>query len=178
MSANQIDLCGVSLTSTVNKQFSNLRERLKEGVNVNVLVADPDSLALQMSAARSGSLEDEDVEYFRKRLETTFNDLEYLYKSWLEYQKLDSTLKKGSLSVRLIPYSPSFGIISFDANRSNGILFVELYPHYSYGTQPTFDLTFQRDGEWYKHFVEQFEQMWKDAKPWTPKALSKTNAGS
>lgn len=174
MAANQIDLCGVSLTATINKQFSNLRERLKEGANIRVLVADPNSLALKMSATRSGS--PEDTEYFRKRLEATFNDLEYVFKNLLEYQQ-DSTLKRGSLSVRLMTFSPSFGILSFDANRANGIVFVELYPHYRYGTQPTFDLTFQRDGEWYKHFVEQFEQIWTDAKPWTPAILSTPEAG-
>lgn len=170
--ANQIDLCGVSLTATINKQFGSLRERLKEGANIRVLIADPNSLALKMSATRSGS--PEDTEYFRKRVEATFNDLEYVYKSWLEYQQLGGPGKKGSLLVRLIAFSPSFGILSFDANRSNGIVFVELYPHYRYGTQPTFDLTFQRDGEWYKHFVEQFEQMWIDAKPWTPAILAKS----
>jgi hypothetical protein len=175
MSANQIDLCGVSLTSTINKQFSNLRERLKEGANINVLVIDPDSLALQMTAERGGSLDD--VEYFGKRLETTFNDLAYLSKNWLEYQNLNSASKKGSLSVRLMSSSPSYGIISFDTNRSNGILFVELYPHYSYGTQPTFELTPHRDGEWYKHFVEQFEQMWNHAKPWTPRTFDTANPG-
>ena len=174
MAANQIDLCGVSLTATINKQFSNLRERLKEGACIRVLVADPNSFALKMSATRSGS--PEDTEYFRKRLETTFNDLEYVFMNLLEYQQ-DNTIKAGSLSVRLMAFSPSFGILSFDANRANGIVFVELYPHYRYGTQPTFDLTFQRDGEWYKHFVEQFEQIWADAKPWTPAILSTSKAG-
>lgn len=166
MAANQIDLCGVTLTATINKQFSNLRERLKEGATIRVLVADPESLALKMSATRSGS--PEDTEYFRKRLEATFNDIDYIFKSLSEHQQ-DSKFRRGGLEVRLMTFSPSFGILSFDANRSNGIAFVELYPHYRYGTQATFDLTFQRDGEWYKHFVEQFEQIWTGAKPWTPK---------
>lgn len=54
-------------------------------------------------------------------------------------------------------------------------MFVEVYPHRAgYGTPPTFDLTLHRDGEWYKYFVEQFEQMWEDAKLWQPKAESGT----
>lgn len=174
IAANQIDLCGVSLTATINKQFSNLRDRLKEGANIRILVADPNSLALSMSATRSGA-PPEDTAYFHKRIEATFNDLESITKSLQEYQKAGSTTKskKGNISVRLMGFSPSFGILSFDANRANGIVFVELYPHYRYGTQPTFDLTFQRDGEWHKHFIEQFEQIWADAKPWTPTSLSK-----
>ncbi len=164
--AHQIDMCGVSLTSTINKQFSNLREALRLGSNIRVLIVDPDSLGLQMSAARSE--EPEDVDYFRRRLDATFRDLEYLHKSWIEY-KSDMKLKVGTLSVRLVSYAPSFGIISFDPNRRNGAVFLEIYPHrYGYGTPPTFDLNLHRDGEWYKYFIEQFEQMWKDAKPWQP----------
>lgn len=98
--SNQIDMCGVSLTSTLNKQFSNLRERLKGGGNIRVLVVDPESLALQMSALRSE--DPDDVGYFSKRLETSFNDLNYLHKSWEEYRKLYSPSKVGSLSIRLI----------------------------------------------------------------------------
>jgi hypothetical protein len=119
----------------------------------------------------------DDVGYYSKRLETSFNDLNYLHKSWEEYRKLYSPSKVGSLSVRLISYSPSFSIISFDANRSNGVVFVDIYPHGSgYGSPPTFDLTLHRDGEWYKYFVEQFEQMWQKAKPWQPLS-QKSKAG-
>lgn len=173
--ANQIDLCGVSLTATVNKQFSNLRERLKAGANIRILIADPDSLALKMSAARSDS--PEDTEYFHKRVEATFNDLEYLYRSWLELQQLSDSTRQGIISVRLMTFAPSFGILSLDVNRSNGIIFIELYPHYRYGIQPAFDVTIQRDGEWYKFFVDQFEQIWTNAKPWVPAITSKPEAG-
>lgn len=124
VAANQIDLCGVSLTATVNKQFSNLRERLKAGANIRILIADPDSLALKMSAARSES--PEDAEYFHKRVEATFNDLEYIYKSWVELQQLNDSSRRGNLSVRLMTFAPSFGILSLDANGSNGVVFIEL----------------------------------------------------
>ena len=162
--AFQIDLCGVSLTATINKQFSNLRERLKEGAQVNILIADPESLALQMAAARGSS--PNDVAYFHKRIEATFNDLDYLQQSWLDNQELGQHLRKGGLAIRLMPYAPSFGIMSFNTNRPHGVMFIEMYPHISYGTQPTFELTLQRDGEWYRHFANQFEQMWKEAKDW------------
>jgi len=169
-SANQIDMCGVSLTTTLNKQFSNLRERLKEGAKIRLLVIDPDSLAVQMSAQRSEA--PDDVDYYRTRLEATFRDIEYLHKSWTEYQSQGSPSKGGSVAVRLLSYAPSFGIISFDANRTNGIVFVEVYPHsYGYKSPPTFELTPQRDGIWYDYFVGQFDEMWKGAKPWKPKTV-------
>ena len=68
--ANQIDLCGVSLTSTINKQFSNLRERLCQGAQVRVLLMDPDSTAPRMAAERS--TDSDDIEYYFTRLEATF----------------------------------------------------------------------------------------------------------
>jgi hypothetical protein len=168
-SANQIDMCGVTLTSTVNKQFSNLRERLRKGARIRLLVIDPDSLAPKMSAQRRTG--EGDVSYDFTRLEATLRDIEYLQKSWAEprSQQGDST-EQGSLSVRFLPYAPSFGIISLDAGSSNGKVFVELYPHKAYRDQPAFDLMPYRDGEWYNFFVEQFEQMWQSGKPWAPGA--------
>lgn len=171
--ANKIDLCGVSLTATVNKQLSNLRERLNDGASIRVLIADPNSLAPKMSAARSGI---SPAEYFHKRLEATLNDLKYVYDSQLEPRPTDPT-RRGSFSVRLMPFTPSFGILSLDPNRPNGTVFIELYPHYKYGIQPAFDLTFHRDGEWYNYFINQFEQMWTNAIPWVPANSSKAEEG-
>jgi hypothetical protein len=72
--------------------------------------------------------------------------------------------------VRLLSYAPSFGMYSFDANRTTGIVFVEVFTHKSgFRSPPSFDLTFQRDGEWYKFFTTQFEEMWRDSKDWSPK---------
>ena len=167
-SANQIDLCGVTLTSTVNKQFGNLRERLLAGASVRVMLADPDSLAMQMSAERSTQAVDAD--YYRVRVEATLRELVILYKGWEEAKKIDpEASKRGSLAVRLLSYSPSFGIVSFNAMHENGAAFVEIYPHrFGYKSPPMFDLTPQRDGEWYKYFTNQFEEMWKAAKEWQP----------
>jgi len=72
--ANHIDICGVTRTSTINSQFSSLRERLSQGGIVRVMVIDPESQAPEMSGLRSDT---GDSKYYRKRLETTFLDLEY-----------------------------------------------------------------------------------------------------
>jgi hypothetical protein len=177
-SANQIDLCGVTLTSTVNKQSSNLRDRLGQGAQACVLIMDPDSTAPSMSAQRSTGTDD--VDYYLTRLQATVRDLEYLNKSWTDSQRQprDSS-QTGSLSVRLLSYAPSFGLISLDKDRSNGIVFVEIYAHKRTGERPppTFDLTLCRDGQWYQFFTDQFEEMWDSAKPWEPKALSARNGG-
>ncbi|RIK78203.1 hypothetical protein DCC62_07950 [candidate division KSB1 bacterium] len=171
--ANQIDLCGVTLTTTINKQFGNLRERLQAGARIRILVVDPDSTALKMSAERSTS--PEDVDYYRVRLDATLREIEYLFKSWDDFKSLQtSSSRTASLSVRLLSYAPSFGILSFDANQDNGIALVEIYPHkFGHKSPPTFDLTSQRDGNWYKYFIDQFDEMWNVARPWQSRNLSK-----
>jgi len=166
--ANQIDLCGVTLTTTVNKQFGNLRERLEAGAKIRILVVDPESVAVKMSAERSTSPDDTD--YYRVRLDATFREMAYLFKRLEDFKAIQSNSSKaGSLFVRLLSYAPSFGIISFGAHQDNGIVFIEIYPHkFGHKSPPTFDLMPQRDGNWYTYFVDQFEEMWNVAKPWQP----------
>jgi len=175
-SATQIDLCGVTLTSTVNKQFGNLRERLQMGAKIRILIIDPDSAALKMTAERSTSPDDTD--YYRVRLDATLREIAYLFRSWEEIKTLQGdSSRAGSLAVRLMSYAPSFGIISFNANQDNGIVFVEIYPHkFGFKTPPNFELTPKRDGDWYKYFVDQFEEMWNAAKPWRPQLSESTSA--
>lgn len=164
--ADHIDMCGVTLTSTINRQVSNLRERLQAGADIRILVVDPDSRALDMSGARSDTGE---ASYYRHRLESTFQDIEYLLKSWKREQKQPNVSSKaGSFSVRLIPFAPSFSILAFDVNRPDSRVFVEIYPHKSPDRSPQFILDRQRDGDWHRFFVDQFEKMWKDARPWLP----------
>lgn len=167
-SANQVDLCGVTLTSTLNKQFGNLCERLQAGTKIRILVVDPDSVALKMSAERSTSPDDTD--YYRVRLDAAFREIAYLFKRLEEFKAIQgNSPKAGNLYVRLLSYAPSFGIISFDAHQDNGIMFVEVYPHkFGHKSPPTFDLMPKRDGTWYTYFVDQFDEMWNAAKPWEP----------
>lgn len=167
-SANQVDLCGVTLTSTLNKQFGNLGERLQAGARIRILVADPDSVALKMSAERS--ISPDDTDYYRVRLDATFREIAYLFKRLEEFKAIQgNSPKAGNLYVRLLSYAPSFGIISFDTHQDNGIVFIEIYPHkFGYKSPPTFDLMPKRDGNWYTYFVDQFDEMWNAAKPWEP----------
>jgi hypothetical protein len=161
-SSKEIDLCGVCLTSTINKQFSTLCEQLKIGARIRILIMAPDSQAVEVAGFRS---EVGDAEYYKKRLAATFQDLEYLYKSWRDSAPAGS----GELHVRLLQYPPSFGIHAFDSNRTSGVMFVEFYPHKSAAESPILELRFDRDGKWYQYFSNQFDKMWVDAQPWEHK---------
>jgi hypothetical protein len=166
--ATQIDLCGVTLTSTINKNFPLLRERLEAGAKLRFLLIDPSSCAIEMSAQRSDN--PIDFEYYQRRVESALTDLTYLHKYYEDVNRNRKGLSKlGSMSVRLISYAPSFGMVNLDTRKKQGIVFVEVYSHkYGYNTPPTFHLTPEDDKDWYFYFVEQYKQMWEAAKPWDP----------
>lgn len=177
-SATHIDLCGVTLTSTINKQFPNLRERIRQGATLRLLIVDPNSLGLEMSALRSEV--PDDVEYYTKRLEATLKDISYLDRGGFGFEQQElqrDRQRKDDFSVRLLPYAPSFGIYRFESATGKNDIFVELYTHGSgYGTPPIFSLTPDRDGVWYDYFTRQFNDMWQQAKPWEPNAGSDDSA--
>jgi hypothetical protein len=166
--ATRIDLCGVTLSSIMRKQKTNLHGCLWAGCNIRLLIIDPDSPALEEADYRSdlGT-----VSTYRRALDTTFQDIEHLLRKWDSQRDDTETSMLGKLSVRLLPYLPPFGIRSFDANQPNGTLFVEIYPHRTPSKSPTFELTAQNDGEWYQYFVTQYDRLWENARPWEPNAL-------
>jgi hypothetical protein len=166
--ANQIDLGGVTLTNTLNRHFALLRERLDAGGTIRLLVIDPNSHAIEMSAQRSAS--PKDTEYYRRRSESALSDITYLIKYNNDRKQIKGrNIKSGNIAVRLLSYAPSYGICSFDKKRNHGRVFVEIYPHkFGFKVPPTFELNLENDGEWYTYFVDQFEQMWDAASPWDP----------
>ncbi len=162
--ARTIDLMGVTLTSTLDKQASNIREAIKNRAKVRVILANPSpkSLATKMATLRS---EEPHVQaYFKKKLDSSFEVLDYLKR-----QHEGQSVNNGIFDVHLVNYAPSFGIVSFDFGQPNGIMFVEIYSHVSgYDTQIAFSLTNKRDGMWFSYFQNQFEDIWRNSIGWKP----------
>lgn len=165
-SATQIDWCGVTMEEEVHSNISKLRDRLKAGANIRILIADPKSQALEMSTLRSDGIK---IDRYQKKLDSVLDDMKYLHRSWTDYKRTEAAKNVGDFSVRLLPYAPSFGIFSFNKGQSDSVVFSEIYAHADgFGSFPTFSLTPQRDGEWYSFFTSQFEQMWETATQWEP----------
>ena len=166
--ATKIDLCGVSLTSTVSTHFATLRSRIEAGAELRILVIDPKSSAIKMTSERSTN--PKDTLYYRRRLDSTFSDLSYLHKFADDMkEKGRKGSRTGSLSVKLLSYAPSFSVVSLVSADKEGLVQVEIFPHkFGFKARPVFTLSLDNDGEWYTYFVEQFEQMWNAATPWDP----------
>ena len=161
-SSSTIDLCGLTMTTTLNKQASNLLERLEQGASVRLLIADPDSSALQMSTLRTFDPINKD--YFRHKLTASLQDIELIEQRWTDIRKRNPK-NGGAFTVRLLGFAPSFSVFAFNAAQSNGHTLVEIYAHRkAFVTPPVFELTAARDGDWYRYFTSQFEQMWEGAK--------------
>lgn len=166
--ATKIDLCGVSLTSTISTHFATLRSRIEAGAELRILVIDSKSSAIEMTSERSTN--PKDTMYYRRRLDSTFSELTYLNRFARDMkQKGKKGSKTGSLSVKLLSYAPSFSIVSLDSRDKEGRVQVEIFPHkFGFKARPVFTLSLDNDGEWYTYFLEQFEQMWNTATPWDP----------
>ena len=174
--ASRIDLCGVTLATTLNRHRTRLLERFKAGAEIRLLVIDSRSAAVLTATQKGGSISDE---YYPRRLSETDEHITWLYNEvGQKAHQSSASARTGSLEVRCLPYVPSFRIDSFGARDveditedPSGLIFVEVYPHLEGDDDPPiFDLTFQEDGDWYKYFINQFEVMWGNATLWqTPR---------
>lgn len=156
-----IDLCGVSLTSTVKKNVNYLQEQLLNGANIRILLTRNNDESLWPAAWRSGYTDSPD--YYRNHLNSTSLDIDMMYRS-LADSKAQGNQKAGTLDVKYMKYAPTCGILMFNVDKNNGLILVDIYPHHvGYNKTPNFTLEPMRDEMWYKYFREQFEAMWKYA---------------
>ncbi len=158
-SSAQIDLCGAALGTTIDKNLSSLKDALRKGAKIRVLVMSKEDEVLKMGRARS---EDNDVSYFIKKLDITLQNAEYLKK----YSMSTLNLKEDAFNIRMLKYPPSYGILDFRGSKT-GSIFVEMYVHHvDWGILPAFSIDKKTDPDWYTYFQHQFEAMWSRALPY------------
>ena len=163
--STQIELCGVTLSSDINANFTLFREKILNGHNIKFMLIDPESLAPKISSLRS---EDEgNDKYYRRKLDVVFGDLEYLIKSINDSNLENKTI--GQLEVKLLPYPPSFAINRFTKQNGEQELIIELYTHkVGYDSPPMFKLNNKEDKKWFNHFSAQYDAMWDATEYWKP----------
>lgn len=153
-----IDLCGVALGTTIDSHLSLIRDSIRQGANVRILIMEHRDDTLEIAARRS---ESDDREYYEKKLEATIRNLEFLQSN----SSSVSQEYKGVLEVGFLSYPPSFGTKLFRKNSEEGICFIEIFTHHvGWGEPPNFVLESDIDKEWYAYFQNQFEAMWQYSK--------------
>ncbi len=159
--SNEIHLSGVTLTSTLNRNISLIRDKILSGSHVKILLMEDTSDALKMAALRS---EVKDSNYFKRKLSTSHQDLEYLM------GVCENSNPKGKLEIKTIPYPASFGIRIFDAEEKGKLAIIEIYSHHvDWGKPPVFTVDNSFDEEWFQFFKRQFDAMWKEGKDYVKK---------
>lgn len=163
--ASDIRLVGVTLSRTVRDLVGSLDRRLRAGAVLRVVIIDPDSSAPVEAVARTLGVTSPD--FYHPRVGSTMDILAAL-------ATLPGTA--GRIEVRLLPFVPTFGMYLIDAGAPHGRVYVELYQHRSLEPNPCFGLEAERDGRWYRFFVNQFDTLWESARP-APDLLSRNRSG-
>lgn len=159
--STQLDFCGAVLAGTIDKNLSLLKDVLKQGTSIRILIMTKNIEVVKIAAARS---EGDDVNYYLKKLEMTFQNVDYLQKYATNTLKLSSN----AFQVKLLKYPPSCGMLNFK-NKDSGILQIEMYAHHvGWGEPPIFTLDRKLDVEWYNYFQHQFDAMWERAEKYEP----------
>lgn len=150
--STSIDMCGVILATTIDSNLSTIKEAIKNGSKIRILIIENTSDALQMAANRS---ELSDYAYYEKKLESSLHNINYLISNFNN--------NKGSIEVGYLKYPPSFGIKIFEKGQNIGNCLIEIYAHHvDWGDSPNFTLDKEIDKEWYNYFKRQFEAMWEN----------------
>jgi Domain of unknown function (DUF5919) len=152
--ADDIRLVGVTLSRTVRDLVGVLDRRLRAGAALRIVIIDPDSSAPVEAVARTLGVTS--PAYYRPRVESTMDILGAL-------ASLPGTA--GRIEVRLLPFVPTFGMYLIDPATPDGLVYVEMYQHRSLEPNPCFGLRAERDGRWYRFFVNQFDTLWDSARP-------------
>jgi hypothetical protein len=144
--AKYVGFAGAVLSRTLRDYSANLEERLSIGAQVRIILMDPNSTAPDQAVLRSKGVVSR--QFYIDTLRPTLERVGILA----------HTSEKVELG--LLPYKPAFGMVVIDPDEPYGQIIIEMYPHHSDSSSPTFELQPKRDPYWYKYFREQFDDLW------------------
>lgn len=145
-------LMGVSLNTKIHTQFSILRNKLRQGCVIKILLVKPNSRSVPLVAQRKINNPDPDAMNHYIRL--TLSTLGRLKQEF-----------PNQVHIHVIDYPLSFGALTTDVASDNGKIFLEYYSfkteqdglHLALGTHDT---------PWFERFKEQIEELWAFSEEW------------
>lgn len=151
--AGEIAIIGVTLGRTLRNQLIELRACLHRGGVVRIALIDP-SDGTVAEAARRSTIPDT-PEIFAHRLRPSLDLL----------RELALSAGPGRLELRLVGFVPAVGLLMIDPDEAHGQVRVDIYSHRFAAPEPTLALLAGRDPVWYRHFRQEFEQIWSAGRP-------------
>jgi len=153
--SSEILIAGITLSGTMNRFRSILRERLEAGAEVRIILLDYESDEVLHQIVRRSWSDVATREYYRGLVASTAQLIENIG---------NTRSARGSLQVGFLPYVPSYGIQMVDPGEKSGAAHIEIYHHNSVKPSPKFDILINKDPNTFVFFSEQFELMWKECK--------------
>jgi hypothetical protein len=149
-SANQIYICGLTLTRTTRQFMDSFSRRLDAGATIRLAFLDPANPALmEIMAARS--MGNTSAAYWGTRLNTVVDVIRAMS---------GSTTSAAKLEVGFAPFPPAFGLILTDPDQAHAKCFVEIYHHKTAERNAAFSLSRAEDPYWYSFFYKQWVELW------------------
>lgn len=149
-----LDLLGPSLSSISVTHQSILRELKNNGVQIRLLVSNPDNIALQEFLSMR-YLEAETATIHANQVKGSLISLS---------QIVGTGLSGGSIKIRITNHVPTFSYIGSDVGKPEGEIQIEFYlTKTGLDRDPMFLLKQTRDAHWFNEFSNQFSLLWKDS---------------
>jgi len=147
--AKNIDLHGYSLNSLVASYLGFLNEKAATGCKMRIILLDPESTTPQI------------VSYLTEAGSLLTNDIQR------SVEGLKNLLSTRNVEIRFTTTPTPFGLAIKDSKKANGSVDVDLYAYrVSALDRPKIIISKEIDKHWYEFFVQQFEKLWEDARPY------------
>jgi hypothetical protein len=154
--ASQISILGYSLTSFMPAYSDALAQAINNGARVRILLLNPSGESVKIiKKINPASSEIENIHLSLQRI--------------VEVARKSKNSIKGSIEVRLIDWITSCSLIITDADKEKGKVVMGIYtPHYSSPTDKRLHLVLTplNEKDWFDLYVDQFDLLWSDAKPY------------
>jgi hypothetical protein len=156
--ADEVWMLGVNMRKTTEGNFYHFLKKASGGGKIRVLIASPSEANVNEVTAR-----------FRDPGVTVKTIAGHFEEVLARYSEIKAAARSDdSCQVRLLDFVPPYSLYIFPRTKDDGVVYVEVYGHKSEtgksGSLPKFQVTERENFRWYRHFVDQFEVMWKQAK--------------
>ncbi len=145
---NEICIYGITL-DTIVTLVPVLQRKLSQGCRVRILSPDPDGESLAEIAEYFAGRQAVISSRLRNNLDVLSYRLTQIREDMVELRVLNGVLLTGY-------------VIS-DAVDTNGRMLIQLYAYKRVRQAPLFELSREKDQNWFSVYLAQFEQAWKDA---------------
>ncbi|QPJ66620.1 MAG: hypothetical protein G3M78_14895 [Candidatus Nitrohelix vancouverensis] len=153
----EIFIGGSSLLSISTSSRELLKEKILEGVDVKLLLMDPNSRVVDLIVKQGGG-----KPTFVNEIKTS---LLLLQKLQMELDDLDGKPRKGTLQVHTYEQIPSHSFISIDGNSSEGVIIADIGPYLGRSLPRPSMIVVRKKNGMYDYWVEMNQLMWEESKP-------------